>query len=140
MIRTLLAAVGLSRGIAAPSSDSQNNFNPAAFLRAIAQVESGENPHAVGPLGERSMYQFTRDTWRLHSLRSIYDATTDPAYAHQIALRHLAYLHSVLRAQAVPETPATLAAAWHYGPRFAKICTETDYVRRVGNLYREFAR
>lgn len=106
-----------------------------AFLRAIAQRETGDDARAIGPCGERSKYQFTRDTWRLHSHRPFALATDDPVLADAIARRHLAYLRSVLRIQKVAETPAALAAAWHYGPKFAHVCLNTDYVRGVVNLY-----
>ncbi len=34
------------------------------FLRALGELESGNNDHAVGMLGERSRYQFRKDTWK----------------------------------------------------------------------------
>lgn len=122
-----------------PVRSIPREINEAAFLRAIAAVESGNNPRAVGPMGERSMYQFTRDTWRLHSMRSIYDATNDPGHAALVAVRHVAYIRSILRQRQIEETVEHLAAAWHYGPNFARICVRTDYVLRVVNLYGEYA-
>lgn len=33
------------------------------FLRALGEIESGNNDKAVGTLGERSRYQFRKETW-----------------------------------------------------------------------------
>lgn len=108
-----------------------------ALLRAIAQRETGNDARKIGPMGERSRYQFTRDTWRLHSRLAFAWATDDTALADQVALVHLRYLQSVLRVHRQPQDAAHLAAAWHYGPRFAHVCLNTEYVRAVVNLYAE---
>ena len=40
---------------------------PASWLRALAEIESGHNPHAVGRHGERTEYQVTPRVWSMHS-------------------------------------------------------------------------
>lgn len=108
-----------------------------ALLRAIAEKESGGNPLAIGRLGgERSAYQFTHHTWRLHGLEPFEWATTRPALAHARALRHLAFLRGVLRRRGLPESVRQLAAAWHYGPHSAPFLARSHYAVCVENLYR----
>lgn len=105
------------------------------FLWAIAQVESGGNPRAVGSLGERSRYQFTAATWRQHTPQSFERAGTDGALADAVARRHLAWLRAQLSLMGEVETPQLLAAAWRYGLKFAHITQHGESVQRVVNLY-----
>jgi hypothetical protein len=88
------------------------------FLYAVAEKETGYNPRAIGPRGERSMYQMKYATWKRYTTRPFYCATTDPVLAHNIALRHLHYLleyhfHGQVGIQA--NTVYMLALLWHYG-------------------------
>lgn len=40
---------------------------PSAWMDALALVESGDNPQAVGRHGERTRYQVTPAVWRQHT-------------------------------------------------------------------------
>jgi hypothetical protein len=42
---------------------------PESWLRALALVESNDNPRAHGRHGERTRYQITQAVWRKHSQR-----------------------------------------------------------------------
>lgn len=111
-------------------------IDEAALLRAIALKESRNNPRAIGRFfGERSKYQFTRDTWALHTRRPFTEATTNPALADWVANRHLGYVRAVLRSRHIEDTVRHCAAAWNYGPNFAKVCAAAEYVEHVLNLY-----
>jgi hypothetical protein len=112
----------------------------AALLAALAEIESGNRSSAIGRYGERSAFQFTLATWRQHTRTDFERATSDPAYALAVARERLLYLRRVLLQRNLLITPATLAAAWHYGPDSAKVCSDTDYVRRVVALYHDALR
>lgn len=60
-----------------------------AMLWAIRQVETGDNPRALGRLGERSAYQFRALTWRNYVRAPFRLATTNPHAADLVAARHL---------------------------------------------------
>lgn len=108
-----------------------------AFLRAIAEVETGNNPRKVGRLGERGPYQFRLATWRQHTSRPFREAHS-PAVAHAVASRHYDWIIRTLERQGRPVTPYLIAAAWNSGvtrvssgriPPAAR-----DYAQRVVNL------
>jgi len=42
-------------------------MNILIFIAAIAMVESGNNPAAVGKAGELSEYQITRQVWKAYA-------------------------------------------------------------------------
>ncbi len=102
-----------------------------AFLAAIRAVESGGDPHAVGPGGELSAYQFTELTWRQHT-EVAFTWAQSPKFADKIAKSHLAWLSGRLIQRRVSITPRTLAMAWHRGPAAVH---SGDYEERVVNLY-----
>lgn len=108
-----------------------------AFLRAIAEVETGGNARAVGRHGERGMFQFTRTTWRLHSRRAFVDAHI-PSVSFEVAAQHYEWLCNGLVRNGRAPTPYLLAAAWNAGlaraingplPRSSR-----DYASRVVNI------
>jgi Transglycosylase SLT domain len=108
-----------------------------AFLQAVAQVETGGNPRAVGRFGERGLYQFGRDTWRRYTSRSFYDAHS-PAVAHEIAVRHFDWLYQRVVDEGRRPTPYIMAVAWNGGlgralsGRMPK--STRDYAARVTNV------
>lgn len=108
-----------------------------AFLKAVAEVETGGNTRAVGRLGERGLYQFNRPTWKRYTKRSFLDAH-DPVIAHDIAVQHFIWLHARLTANGREPTDYQMAVAWNGGLSRAlsgKFPRSTrDYARRVSTL------
>lgn len=137
-----LAALGLATALwlgsaqhlsASEAPDGERD----AFLRAIAEVETGGNPRAIGSRGERGMFQFTRTTWRLHSRRAFADAHI-PSVSFEVAASHYEWLRDGLIRNGRNPTPYLLAAAWNAGlgrvvngglPRSSR-----DYANRVVNI------
>lgn len=108
-----------------------------AFLRAISEVESGGNSRAVGPSGERGMFQFRRSTWRQYTRRSFYEAHK-ASVATAVAAKHFEWLLDGFYRNGRTPTPYLVAAAWNAGlsktlsgnmPRATR-----DYARRVSNI------
>ena len=120
----------------APRSPEVNAYlaGLSPLLFALASVETGNKPDAIGPGGERSAWQFTADTWRRHTTLPFRFASVDRVQAREVAEMHLDYLTDELRARGVDPTPEHLAAAWRYGPASAKVCAGTDYAKRVARL------
>lgn len=108
-----------------------------AMLDAIAQVESGNNPKAIGKLGERSAYQIMGQSWAMHSRVPFAQASLQPALARMVARQHLAWMAGVIERNEAQVTPAMLAAAWRWGPGSAFAHTRSESTRRVLNLYFE---
>lgn len=120
----------------APKREIPREIAEAEFLWAIAERETGNDPRAIGRVyGERSKYQFTRDTWAMHTKRPFVDATSDPKCADTVAMMHYTWLVQRLGVLHIRVSVRTMAAAWHFGQQFAKICQESEYARAVENLY-----
>lgn len=125
-----LVSVGAIRA-AAESLDRE------AFLKAVAEVETGGNPRAIGRYGERGLYQFGRTTWARHSKRPFTDAH-NPQIAHDVAVQHFVWLFNRLEANGTEPTAYRLAVAWNGGlgraisGRAPK--STRDYARRVSML------
>ena len=47
---------------------------PEPWMKALALVESGDNPRAVGRHGERTMYQVHPKVWRMHTKTPMHKA------------------------------------------------------------------
>jgi hypothetical protein len=120
----------------APKSPEANAYlaGLSPLLFALSSVETGNNPTAIGPGGERSAWQFTADTWRRHTKLPFRLASEDPVHAREVAEMHLDYLSAELRTRGVDPTPEHLAAAWRYGPASSRVCAGTDYAKRVARL------
>jgi hypothetical protein len=131
-----------SAGVPKPTPPRSPELEPPPLaglpplLFALASVESGNQPTAIGPSGERSAWQFTPETWARHTRVPFLYASSDRTHAREVAELHLAYLTTELAARHIAPTPEHLAAAWHYGPASARICRDTDYSRRVARLTR----
>lgn len=108
-----------------------------AFLRAIAEVETGNNPRKVGRLGERGQYQFRQMTWRQHTKQPFRDAH-NPAVAHAVAARHYDWILQQIERSGKRATPYMVAAAWNSGVSRVTSgripASSKDYAQRVVNL------
>jgi soluble lytic murein transglycosylase-like protein len=115
----------------------QTALDREAFLRAIAEVETGGNSRAVGRRGERGMYQFGRTTWRQYTSRPHADAH-NATVAHGIAVRHFDWLQAEIARSGRQPTAYLMAAAWNGGlgrVLGARMPSATrDYATRVSNL------
>lgn len=104
------------------------------LLRAIAEVETGFNPRAVGRAGERTVYQIAPGTWRRFSRVPIRCA--DPAEVERVARAVLFEITQSLANHRIPHTPYELALRWNAGPSARRFSTATrDYASRVSNIY-----
>lgn len=66
---------------------------PEQWIRAVMQVESGNNPKAVSPRGAMGLMQIMPDTWA--ELRARYNLGADPFDPHDSILAGAAYLHEM---------------------------------------------
>jgi len=119
----------------------------AAFLEAIAQVESGQNRKAIGKAGERGMYQVGKAAWNdanalLESEKNFHyqwSQWRDATAQDMIAAAHLRILRARFKADGYSTpTPEQLALAWNRGYEGAKSWNfaPNDYAIRVSNLFR----
>ncbi|MCM2304073.1 MAG: lytic transglycosylase domain-containing protein [Elusimicrobia bacterium] len=107
-----------------------------ALLRALAAVESGSDPRAIGRAGERSQWQIRPATWRQYTRAPFAAATTNEVLAQLVARTHLRTLLAVAERRH--------GAAWrHFTPhgRAAEVARRWNprapaaYAKRVANLY-----
>lgn len=103
-------------------------IEPEPMLRALAAIETGNNPRAVGKKGERSAWQLMPATWRIYTRRPFREATTNEVLAQAVARAHLAATLSRLGKGGRVVMPADVARAWN--PRAPR-----DYAQRLTNLY-----
>jgi hypothetical protein len=119
----------------------------AAFLDAVAAVESGHNRKAIGKAGERGMYQVGRDAWkdaeeRLKAeghYRFPWSKWRDATAQDMIAASHLRWIRANFKRVGKPDpTPEQIAVVWNLGwsAAVARRFTPNDYAVRVGNLFR----
>jgi hypothetical protein len=119
----------------------------AAFLEAVAMVESGQNRKAVGKAGERGMYQVGKAAWddanerlkREGHYHYQFSKWRNPTAQDMIAAAHLRTIRDNFKRIGKPDpTPEQLALVWNVGwsgavsRRFAP----NDYAERVANLFR----
>jgi len=94
------------------------------FLRAVALVESGDNPHAVGAMGERGRFQM------MPAVAAVCGGYGDPQ-----AVRWERQLERELLAAGIDPLPFNVALAWNAGPRRVREGTVPEsayeYARRV---------
>jgi len=118
----------------------------AAFLEAVAQVESGMDRKAVGKAGERGMYQLKKAAWddanaRLEAEgRQTYPFARwrDATAQDMTAAAHLRVLRQRFKADGYSTpTPEQLALAWNRGYEGAKSWNfaPNGYALRVANLF-----
>jgi hypothetical protein len=119
----------------------------AAFLEAIAHVESGMNRKAIGKAGERGMYQVGYAAWkdaeeRLKAeghYRFPWSKWRDATAQDMIAAAHLRWIRANFkRIGNLAPTPEQIALVWNVGwsGAVARRFAPNDYALRVGNLFR----
>lgn len=119
----------------------------AAFLEAVAQVESGQNRKAVGKAGERGMYQVNKAAWDDASARLKaeghyafpWSKWRDATAQDMVAASHLRWIRSNFhRIGMTNPTPEQLALVWNVGWTAARSrdFRANDYALRVANLFR----
>lgn len=113
-----------------------STLNAEAMIEAIADVESGNDPAAVGALGELGRCQFRRTTWSelTNAPFEVY-ARRDCELTRKIERAHLARICTQLSGFGHVLTPALIAAAWRAGTGNAVRFARTDPARRAANLY-----
>lgn len=132
----MVGAVVLAAGMTSEAAAAHDNGRDA-FLRAIAEVETGNNPRKIGRLGERGQYQFRLATWRQHTKRPFGEAHS-PAVAYAVASRHYDWILQTLERNGRQPTPYMIAAAWNSGVSRVSSgripAASRDYAERVVNL------
>ncbi len=119
----------------------------AAFLSAVAQVESGQNRKAVGKAGERGMYQVNKAAWDDASARLKaeghyafpWSKWRDATAQDMVAASHLRWIRANFhRIGMTDPTPEELALVWNVGWTAARSrdFRANDYALRVANLFR----
>jgi hypothetical protein len=126
-------------------------MNLSIFIAAIALVESGNNPAAVGKAGELSEYQITRQVWKAYTGEQFTKANGKRRnVSRYVAERHAAELEKkaqeLLIAQYEHVIVIRVAAGWHRGEAYMRKpwkdwSAETrDYADRVWNVYQDLQR
>jgi hypothetical protein len=119
----------------------------AAFLMAVAQVESGCNRKAIGKAGERGMYQVGKEAWSDASARLKaeghyafpWSKWRDATAQDMIAASHLRWIRSNFhRIGMTDPTPEQMALVWNVGwsAAVARRFSPNAYAFRVANLFR----
>jgi len=119
----------------------------AAFLSAVAQVESGHNRKAIGKAGERGMYQVGKEAWDDASARLKaeghyafpWSKWRDATAQDMVAASHLRWIRSNFnRIGMTNPTPEQMALVWNVGWTAARerAFRPNDYAFRVANLFR----
>lgn len=103
------------------------------ILDAIAKVETGLNPDAVGRRGERSRFQIMPATWIRFSQTEQHTASL--AETRRVARRVLAEIEKVHRRRGLRIDAYGLALGWNAGPWARRYSGATlDYAERVEAL------
>jgi len=119
----------------------------AAFLSAVAEVESGHNRRAIGKAGERGMYQVGKEAWDDASARLKaqghyafpWSKWRDATAQDMVAASHLRWIRANFhRLGMTNPTPEQLALVWNVGWTAARerAFRPNDYAFRVANLFR----
>jgi hypothetical protein len=119
----------------------------AAFLEAVAAVESGHNRKAIGKAGERGQYQVGKAAWddanerlkREGHYHFQFSKWRNPTAQDMIAAAHLRTIRDNFKRIGKPDpTPEQLALVWNVGWSGAveRRFKPNDYAERVGNLFR----
>ena len=119
----------------------------AAFLEAVAEVESGHNRKAIGKAGERGMYQVGKAAWDDASARLKaeghyafpWSKWRDATAQDMVAASHLRWIRANFhRVGMTDPTPEQLALVWNVGWSAARSqgFRANGYAFRVANLFR----
>lgn len=119
------------------SSDLSSGVNTDRFLRAIAEIETGNNNALVGRAGERSKYQFMRATWEQYSLvpHGKISSVKYAAEIERVAKTHLNWIQSALRRHGYSVTVYNCAVVWNKGFTGFRRYPDSEYGRAVENIY-----
>lgn len=126
----LIGCLGLSSSMAAQI--------PTHYIRAIAEVESGDDDGAVGPNGERTRYQVLPKVWAEYSRTPIRSAS--PKHATDVAREILSdrWDRFVSRHGRRP-SDEEVYALWHRPGRVHRLTkVEADRCERFGRVARRF--
>jgi Transglycosylase SLT domain len=105
------------------------------MIAAIAMKETGNNPLARGPSGERTSVQFMRRTWMQYSRLPHSMAALHPDEVDRVARAYLADIRRMLRERELPESPYFIAASWNAGINWTHISRRAqDYAECVESL------
>jgi hypothetical protein len=119
----------------------------AAFLEAVAAVESGHNRKAIGKAGERGQYQVGKAAWDDASARLKaeghyafpWSKWRDATAQDMVAASHLRWIRSNFhRVGMTDPTPEQMALVWNVGWTAARSqgFRANGYAFRVANLFR----
>lgn len=116
----------------------RRGIEDAHLLWAIAERETGNNPHAVGRRGEFTAWQFKAGTWHDYTDMTPADGVRNPAAAYAVAEAHLDWLRGCLRRAGLKPTPYRLALSWHAGigatVKGDTTASQRTYAQDVANL------
>lgn len=136
---TLLGIILLSV-LSSYGSVSEKYVNTVAFNWSMAQVESANDPHMVGPVGELGIFQFTSTTWYQHT-KTPFSRAVNVEISNTIAVRHADWICNQLLSKGITPTAEWIALCWNYGVEGATSGHVTKKARqhaeRVDNLYQE---
>jgi hypothetical protein len=109
------------------------------MLYCIRSLEDSKgDPRAVGPHGERGLYQFKFKTWR-DITRLPFDKAFVPAYATPVARARLIEIKHQLASNHITVSPYNVALCWRIGIEGMMHDHEgelvRDYAQRAANLY-----
>ncbi|MBX3749715.1 MAG: transglycosylase SLT domain-containing protein [Opitutaceae bacterium] len=139
---TALLTVGLATLAVATVRAAGRNEADHRFLRAIREIETGNNPRAIGIDGEFTAYQFTRETWRDYTNIDPVEALRNPLIADGVAEDHLEFIRRQLRRAGLEASYYNAALAWNAGIgatiRGEARPTQHDYAKRVIHLMEAF--
>ena len=90
---------------------------PRWLAELIILAESGGNPKAVGPIGERGLFQFRESTWSWFTKKTYgeeldFDLAFDSRINRKVGMEYLKWLKEQIDTH---YTPALLAGSFHYG-------------------------
>lgn len=122
-------------------------MTPQSFLDAVAEVETGNNPLAIGKAGERSQFQISRLTWKQHTDQKFSLCGKYQSLTHVVAEKHKRWLYETYT-MTVGRPPSIydMAVMWNAGfsyykeRGFNRMRVNRDirnYANRVENLHNE---
>lgn len=124
-----------------PYLNPDKSFDMTAFLRALAEVETGGKWQAIGSKGEIGAYQFRRLTWNCYS-ELPFKYAASPRFAPHVAAMHAMAIIGALRHCGKVATAYNVALIWKCGIKAylenSAGPASRDHAERVSNLYQQF--
>lgn len=100
-----------------------NMLNLSVTLRAISQIESGDDDNAIGKQGERSRFQIMRHTWEQYTTIDFLNGSKHYPISEPVARCHVSNtIHKILVSN--PEhliAPHDIYIIWNQGFTFYQI-------------------